>query len=614
MLTDAVVAREPALALWARNTLALWCDLRHAHAGAVDEDTRDGECAMALRGPGFAVRIAGGLASLHHDRGFVCAAIGRPRFDSREATEAATRHGAAAGWLALYRERGAQMFANAHGAWSVVLVDLAKAQAIAGVDRFAIHPLCYRFDDGVVGLASRADEVPGRSTEIDTQAIFDYVYHHFIPAPRTIFTGVARLDAAHRVKVTSEGTAVERHWQPEFVAQERPFPERKQAFIAALDAAVRDQIDSESVGCYLSGGTDSSTIAGMVTRVTGRPAQTFSIGFDAAGYDEMHYARIAAKHFGTEHHEYYVTPQDLVERIPEVARFYDQPFGNSSALPALFCARLAHDAGVTRMLAGDGGDELFGGNSRYATDKLFTAYERVPGILKRGLIEPVALDSPLYSVPVLRKGARYVEIARMAVPQRLQLYNLLTRIGPETVFTPEFLARIDTGEPSRRELATFAATPRAATLDRTLAYEWKYILADNDLPKVVGTATLGGVDVGFPLLDDRLVDFSLGLPPDQKVRGRRLRYFFKEALRDFLPDEILAKKKHGFGLPFGVWLLRDRALRDFAQSSLESLAARGTIQRSLHRTLFEERIGEHAGYYGELVWILMMLEQWFESR
>jgi asparagine synthase (glutamine-hydrolysing) len=192
----------------------------------------------------------------------------------------------------------------------------------------------------------------------------------------------------------------------------------------------------------------------------------------------------------------------------------------------------------------------------------------------------------------------------------MQLYNLLTRIGPTTVFTPDFLARVDTREPHRRELATYAALLPAATLNRTLAYEWKYVLADNDLPKVVGTATLSGVDVGFPLLDDRLLDFSLALPPDLKVRGRKLRYFFKEALRGFLPDQIIAKKKHGFGLPFGVWLLRDRELREFARTAVDALAARGIIELPLARALFAEHIGEHAAYYGEMVWILMMLERW----
>src|SRR4029079_3907534 len=200
--------------------------------------------------------------------------------------------------------------------------------------------------------------------------------------------------------------------------------------------------------------------------------------------------------------------------------------------------------------------------------------------------------------------------ARMPVPDRFQLYNLLTRMGAASVFTPDFLSGVDIAEPHRQELLTFAGLPPASTLDRTLAFEWKYILADNDLPKVSGTATLGGIEAGFPLLDEPGVDFSLGLPGELKVRRGKLRAFFKEALSDFLPAEIIAKKKHGLGLPFGGWLLRDRALRDFAQGSVNALAARGIIQPSLSHTLFGERIGEHAGYYGEMVWILMMLEQW----
>jgi asparagine synthase (glutamine-hydrolysing) len=544
----------------------------------------------------------------------VCAAIGSPRFESSSAAAAASRGDAAAGWLELYREFGAGMFDKAHGAWSVVILDLAERSAIAAVDRFGIRPLCYRVDAGTVAIASRADEVPGAGRDIDPQAIFNYVYHHVIPAPRTIFRNVARLEPAHWLAATSRGAEVERYWRPEFAPTELPFTQRRDDFIATLTKAVSDQLAAGSVGCYLSGGTDSSTVAGMVARVTGAPVKTFSIGFNAAGYDEMHYARIAARHFGTDHHEYYVTPRDLIEHIPKVAEFYDQPFGNSSALPAFFCAKLGHDDGVVRMLAGDGGDELFGGNSRYASDRVFAAYGRVPAVVRRALIEPIALASGTRSVPLIRKGSRYVEVARMSVPDRLQRYNLLMRIGPANVFAPEFLATIDPEEPHRRELTTFDDIAAGAELDRTLVYEWKYILADNDLPKVTGTATLGGVDAAFPLLDDRLVELSLALPVDLKVRGGKLRYFFKEALRGFLPDEIIAKKKHGFGLPFGVWVTGEPALREAAHEAIESLERRGLIRSELRRDLFDRRIGEHAGYYGEMIWILMMLERWLERR
>lgn len=160
------------------------------------------------------------------------------------------------------------------------------------------------------------------------------------------------------------------------------------AHSSGLQDAVAAQLDGGKAACFLSGGTDSSTVAGMIGRAAGTAAATYSIGFDAQGYDEMEYARLASRHFGTQHHEYYVTPADLVKGIPHVAASYDQPFGNSSALPAYYCALMARDDGVTRILAGDGGDELFGGNVRYAKNRVFDAYQRVPGLLRRGLLEP----------------------------------------------------------------------------------------------------------------------------------------------------------------------------------------------------------------------------------
>src|SRR4029453_16815832 len=140
----------------------------------------------------------------------------------------------------------------------------------------------------------------------------------------------------------------------------------KDEFISLLQAAVRDASEHARSGAFLSGGTDSSTVSGMLARASDAPAPTFSIGFDVPGYDEMAYARIAARHFGCEQHEYYVTPGDVVDAVPRIAASYDQPFGNASAIPTYYCAKLARESGISRLLAGDGGDELFGGNERYA--------------------------------------------------------------------------------------------------------------------------------------------------------------------------------------------------------------------------------------------------------
>jgi asparagine synthase (glutamine-hydrolysing) len=301
--------------------------------------------------------------------------------------------------------------------------------------------------------------------------------------------------------------------------------------------------------------------------------------------------------------------------MPRVAAHYDQPFGNSSALPAFYCASMARDDGVERLLAGDGGDELFGGNTRYAKQRIFDAYSSLPAAVRTAAIEPILLSAPAIGMlPVVRKAASYVRQARIPMPDRLNTYNLLTRLGMREILAPEFVSQIDPGEPEAIQRATYAACDARALVNRMLAYDWVYTLADNDLPKVCGTTNLAGLEVAFPLLADELVEFSLQLPPEMKLRGLRLRWFFKEALRGFLPDEIIAKKKHGFGLPFGPWVVKDRALAALAREAFSSLRQRGAIRGDFLDALLASKINEHPGYYGEIVWILTMLELWLQGH
>jgi asparagine synthase (glutamine-hydrolysing) len=298
--------------------------------------------------------------------------------------------------------------------------------------------------------------------------------------------------------------------------------------------------------------------------------------------------------------------------MPSVAASYDQPFGNSSAVPAYYCAKMAKQDGIDKLLAGDGGDELFGGNTRYAKQRVFGAYDALPGFLRKGLAEPLT-DSGLFDrLPLLRKGASYVRQARVPMPDRMQTYNLLFRLGLDEVLTPDFLRQIDAQEPARHQRDVYAACPPASLVNKMLAYDWRYTLAENDLPKVIGSAHLAGVAVGFPLLDDRLLDFANKLPTAYKLKGLKLRWFFKEALRGFLPDEIITKKKHGFGLPFGVWAVNHAPLNQLAKDSLHSLAGRGIVRADFIDKILNEFLPAHPGFYGELVWILSMLEQWLQ--
>lgn len=506
--------------------------------------------------------------------------------------------------------------AGVGGDFALGLHDATTGRTLLAVDRFAVHTLCYRVQDGRLRFAERADTLADDRTPVDPQAVFDYLFFHCIPSPRTVYTGVYRLPPGHFAWFEDGRLTVAPYWQPTFTEPKGTpsFEALRDEFRTLLRGAVASRLGDGIPACFLSGGTDSSTVAGMIRDASGRPAHTYSIGFEAEGYDEMAYARIAARHFGSEHHEYYVTPADLVRSIPAVAASYDQPFGNSSALPAYYCAKVARDNGVERMLAGDGGDELFGGNSRYAKQRVFGWYQMVPGPLRRGLLEPLLEGTPLGTLPLLKKGRSYVEQAKEPMPDRLQMYNLLLRLGVDDVLEPAFLARVDPRAPAQLQRDVWAGAHTDSELNRTLAFDWRFTLADSDLPKVRGTTQLAGVDVAFPFLDDALLDFSCRLPTEYKLKGLKLRWFFKEALRGWLPDEIITKRKQGFGLPFGVWATRDAPLKALALASLDSLATRGIVRPAFIRTLVEQRLPEHPGYYGEMVWILMMLEQWLQAK
>ena len=537
--------------------------------------------------------------------------LGSPRFPT-PSTDPATP---ADQWRSLLSLQGAeQATAQVRGDFAVAL-HLADGSVFMAVDRFAIRSICYRVDGDTIHCAPRADELPAATDGLDPQGLFDYLYFHVIPSPRTVFQGVHRLPPGHFAVFKDGQLKVAPYWVPRFQpAAEASFDRLKAEFKGLLKSAVERQLDGTAPACFLSGGTDSSTVAGMMASLTEQRVTTYSIGFEAEGYDEMAYARIAAKHFGCDHREYYVTPDDLVRDIPKVAAFYDQPFGNASALPSYLCALRAREDGVTRLLAGDGGDELFGGNTRYATQKVFEIYQKVPAVLRRHLLEPVFRQGFVNHLPVLKRGPGYIRHANTPQPDRSQVFNLFRRLGFDTVLAPALHRQVDPDSVLVQQRQVWAAARCQDEINRHLAYDWRYTLAECDLPKVCGTTGLAGLSVGFPMLDEDLLDFSMRLPMDYKVKGKRLRWFFKEALRGFLPDEILVKKKQGFGLPFGVWTMRHEGLRQLAQDAIGSLTSRGLVNPAFSAQLLRDRMPEAPHYYGTMVWILIMLEHWLRHH
>ena len=386
--------------------------------------------------------------------------------------------------------------------------------------------------------------------------------------------------------------------------------------LSLLKEGTRHAVDGQhDIGAFLSGGTDSSTVATMLTAVHEPPPRTYSIGFAADEFNEMKYARITAQRLGAHAHEYYLTPEDVVAAIPIIARAYDEPFGNDSAVPTYFCAKMAHEDGVRVMLAGDGGDEIFGGNTRYAKQKVFEAYGRIPSALRRALIEPLAFALPGHEhIPPLRKLGSYIRQASVPLPDRLETYNFLHRLPFADVFEPDFLAAIDVEEPLAMLREVYQRTDSASSLNRMMHLDLQLTLADNDLRKVSRMCDMAGIEVRYPLLDDDLVEFSGEIPVALKVKGLKLRYFFKHALRDVLAPETIAKTKHGFGMPFGLWLRDHAQLAELVHGSLDAFQRRGILKPSYLQDLRRQHHSDHATYFGIMIWVIAMLECWFDAR
>jgi len=564
--------------------------------------------------------VAGGSrfaeADIHVENGLAAALHGRPRFMDDGLAFIARDQGAvvavAHGWLRF----GEKLPTLMQGNFAFVVLEPVRQKAFLALDRVGAERLCYTHRGGQLVFGSSLQSVaahPAVGRTIDPQAIYDYLYFHTIPAPRSLYQGVRKLLPGQFATLKNGQLSTGFYWQADYAPVDAAFDSQRCNFRSVLDQAVRGA-DAPETAAFLSGGTDSSTVVGALTAARGAPVDTFSIGFDAEGFDEMEYARCAAERYGSRPHEYYLKPADIVTAVPVIANEYDEPFGNASAVPTWFCARAAREAGFAHMLAGDGGDEIFGGNARYAKQRLFEAYFHVPALLRRGLIEPVANLPGLSSRFPLSKLKSYVSQANIGLPLRLETYNFLHRTPLEEIFTRDFINAVD---PSSADAALTEVYDRTASdhyINRMMHLDLKFTLADNDLRKVRTMTEAAGIEVHYPLLDDRMVAFANHLPVDYKVRGQKLRWFFKEALRDLLPEKIINKSKHGFGLPFGVWSTQYAPLNELVSDSLSDFKQRSWIQPAYLNHMMAMSRGPHASYYGVMIWVTMMLEQWLKEN
>jgi asparagine synthase (glutamine-hydrolysing) len=519
--------------------------------------------------------------------------------------------------LGLYRKEGLDFLQRLEGSFALALWDAREQRLVLGIDRMGIKGLYWRCEGGRLLFATRLGAiraVQGELPRISMAALMQYLLFAAVPAPLTIDNGSHKMAPGHVLVFERGQMRQSRYWDLRYEEEHgRSTASWAEELREALRSAVHRHLtncDLRVTGCFLSGGTDSSTVTAFASeRIS--PVPTFTINFNDPAYSEIEFARAAASRFRARRIEECLLPSSAFDSIPRIIAAYDEPFGNSSVLPTYACAKLARDHGIEVLLAADGGDELFAGNDSYLRDKYLQSYHMVPGWARSALLNPLARLLPeggTFGLP-----RRFVRRAGLPNPRRFLSYGYFLSTPPETIFEPTFLSEVPPDTWLNIAEQHFRSATATNDLNRSLYLDMKMTLADNDLRKVVGTADSLGIQVRFPLLDYHLAELSARIPASLKLRGFELRYIFKCAMKDILPKQVLFKKKHGFGVPIGSWLRSDPGMNALMLDLLRSQKL--ALREYFRPNFFDRLIEEHARalssvFHGQILWRLMVFELW----
>jgi asparagine synthase (glutamine-hydrolysing) len=492
------------------------------------------------------------------------------------------------------------------GMFAFAVYDARRERLVLGRDRLGKKPLYYwHGSDGTFVFASEIKGVlahPAVSRELDPRAIPAYLTFGYVPTPHTFFAGVRSVPPGH-VLVLERGGApgLHEYWSAPIPGRgdERHLGLRgadaARAVRAALERAVERRLVSDvPLGAFLSGGIDSSAIVALMARATGRPVDTFTIGFeDRDGFDERPFARRVADLYATAHHEEVVHP-DAVELVDTLVHHHDQPFGDSSAIPTYLLSQVTRRE-VTVALSGDGGDELFAGYERFAAALALRRLDALPAgaqdVVRRALRS---------------RGGRLARFASGAGAGLPDAYRSWLSFADEPLRGALLHGDAD-GWALDDYRRVWDGSAGARPLDRLLNLNLRTYLVDDLLVKVDRTSMAHGLEVRSPFLDTELVELALRLAPSTKVRGLSLKRVLRSAVADLLPAEILHRRKRGFGVPLDRWFRED--LAGYATATLGARDAR--VRRHLDGRPLDGLLAAHAGgraNHGQTLWMLLTLE------
>ncbi|MBT5875988.1 MAG: asparagine synthase (glutamine-hydrolyzing) [Candidatus Latescibacteria bacterium] len=522
--------------------------------------------------------------------------------------------------LHAYEEFGNACVERLNGMFCFAIWDSRNRSLFIARDRLGIKPLYFDYNTERLVFGSEikpllaSDEI---DTSIDLKGFQYYLTYLYTPAARTIYKNVQKLLPGHTLTWRDGQITVEKYWDVSYTEDTSiTEPDALEQLDELLTDAVGIRLMSEvPLGAFLSGGIDSSMVVAYMMKALDRPVETFSIGFPGEGpFNELNDARVAAAHLKTEHHELVVEP-DAVGLMPDIMKYLDEPMGDSSVVPTYLLSQFARDH-VTVSLAGDGGDELFAGYDRYKPAQAALMYDRLPELLRKGLIRPV-----LGLIPeVEQKDGMIARLRRIGGDldrgYRSTFLRWITNFNQTTMgrlCTPELLeifGELDAYDVANRYLDQDGSS--TAPLNQLLRFETKAYLPDDLLMKVDRMSMAHSLEVRVPLIDYRLVEFAASLPVHMKLKGFNTKYLLKKLSERYLPDSIVNKKKQGFVPPLSDWLRGP--LGDYARDVLLDQTARnrGFFKADeVSNMLDDHQSGRRSFHYQ--IWVLLAFEMWCRS-
>ena len=517
-----------------------------------------------------------------------------------------------------YEEFGADCVSRLRGMFAFAIWDARKGSLFIARDRVGKKPLYYTLIDKrtlVFGSELKSLlEHPLVKRDIEPRAIHEYLTYGYIPDPGCILRGVQKLPPGHHLTFTDERLIINSYWDFNYQqienAETRTADDYLEELRALLAEAVRLRLVADvPLGAFLSGGVDSSTVVGLMAREMSQPVQTFSIGFNEDTYSELKYASIAAKHFGTDHHEFVVTP-DLCQIIDELAWYLDEPFADSSAIPTYMVSKMARQY-VKVVLSGDGGDELFAGYTRYVIDHQRSGFAKLPRLLRRGLMAPLSRRLP-HGV----RGRNFLyNVALDPLDRYLDSTSIFTSLNKPALYTYEFRKQLN-GQNGSSEFEFGRSLAKKVSsgeeLDALLYIDSKTYLPGDILTKVDRMSMAVSLEARVPLLDHKLIEFVTSIPARLKLKGLETKYIFKQAVRDLVPPQILDRPKQGFGVPVQEWI--NQQLRERIRETLmeQRTRERGYVDPRYVQVLLDEHERKRRDHSTQL-WTLFMLELWHRA-